>query len=103
MYKYKHKYKPTLADKYRDGAGLCMGSAASVVAAVRLLHRGNHQAAARLLCVFSEIEGDSCPFCVVVDDLVVVVPVHVLWWLQSIFYDADKTDVPSCHGVVPEL
>ena len=20
-----------------------------------------------------------------------------------IFYDADKTDVPSCHGVVPEL
>ena len=40
--------KPTLTDKDGDGAGLRVGGAAGVVAAVRLLHAGYHQSAAGL-------------------------------------------------------
>ena len=34
--------------------------------------------------VITEVEGDSCPLGVVVDDLVVVVPVDVLRGLQGL-------------------
>jgi hypothetical protein len=43
----------TLAYKHRDGAWLGVRCAARVVSAVRLLHRGDHQAAACLLPVLS--------------------------------------------------